>query len=186
MNVQPLAIPDVKLITPQRFGDHRGFFMETYSEPKLAEHGITDRFVQDNHSKSATVGTLRGLHFQKPPHAQAKLVRVTAGRVFDVAVDIRKGSPTYGQHVTAELSGDNDAQLYVPIGFAHGFVTVEPDTEFLYKVSGLYAPQADAGIIWNDPELAIDWPLDVEPVLSDKDSQLPTFAEFDSPFVYDA
>ncbi|MEM6551943.1 MAG: dTDP-4-dehydrorhamnose 3,5-epimerase [Planctomycetota bacterium] len=185
MNVQPLAIPDVKLITPKRFGDHRGFFMETYSEPVLAEHGITDRFVQDNHSKSAAVGTLRGLHFQKPPHAQAKLVRVTAGRVLDVAVDIRKGSPTFGQHVTAELSAENDAQLYVPVGFAHGFVTFEPNTEFLYKVSGLYAPQADAGLIWNDPELAIDWPLDVQPVLSEKDSQLPTFADFDSPFVYD-
>lgn len=188
MQIESLAIPDVKLLIPKRFGDERGFFVETYSKPKLAEAGITGEFVQDNHSFSRDVGVLRGLHFQRPPHAQAKLVRVTAGRVLDVAVDLRLGSPTYGQHVTAELTGDNGHMLYVPVGFAHGFVTLEPNTEFLYKVSDVYAPECDAGVIYNDPELGIDWPLDQlpgDPTLSAKDAELPTLAELDNPFVYD-
>lgn len=182
-----LDIPEVKLITPKRFGDTRGFFMETFSAPKLAEHGIERDWVQDNHSLSAQPGVLRGLHFQAPPHAQAKLVRVVKGRVWDVAVDIRVGSPTFGKWVSAELSAENDHQLFVPEGFAHGFVTLEPDTEFLYKVSSCYAPEADGGVIWNDPDLNLPWPLDkIEggPQLSEKDAKLPTLAGLDSPFIY--
>lgn len=185
MQVESLAIPEVKLITPRRFGDHRGWFCETYSASKLAEYGISLNFVQDNHSYSAQIGTLRGLHFQAPPHAQDKLVRVTRGRVLDVAVDIRRGSPTYGQYVSAILDAENGAQLLVPKGFAHGFVTLAADTEFLYKVSDTYAPECDAGLIWNDPQLNIDWQLgDLAPVLSEKDRQLPTLADFVSPFLY--
>jgi dTDP-4-dehydrorhamnose 3,5-epimerase len=187
MQIVSLDIPEVKLITPKRFGDKRGFFMETFSAPKLAEHGIERDWVQDNHSLSARPGVLRGLHFQAPPHAQAKLVRVTRGRVWDVAVDIRVGSPTFGKWVCAELSADNDQQMFIPEGFAHGFVTLEPDTEFLYKVSSVYAPASDGGVIWNDPELNLPWPLDgIEggPQLSDKDANLPKLADFDSPFVY--
>ncbi|MEO0965363.1 MAG: dTDP-4-dehydrorhamnose 3,5-epimerase [Planctomycetota bacterium] len=187
MIIESLAIPEVKLITPKRFGDHRGFFMETFSAPKLAEHGIARDWVQDNHSLSEHPGVLRGLHYQAPPHAQAKLVRVVAGRVWDVAVDVRKGSPTYGQWAAAELSAENDQQMFVPEGFAHGFVTLEPGTAFLYKVSDTYAPQAEGGVAWDDPALALPWPLDgIEPRLSEKDTRLPRLAELDSPFVYDA
>ncbi|MEM7680589.1 MAG: dTDP-4-dehydrorhamnose 3,5-epimerase [Planctomycetota bacterium] len=184
MQVTAMDIPDVKLIRPKKFGDARGFFMETYSQPRLEAAGVHVEFVQDNHSLSAEVGVLRGLHFQKPPNAQAKLVRVTAGRVYDVAVDIRVGSPTYGKHVGREL-GPEGEQLFVPAGFLHGFVTLEPNTEFLYKVSSLYAPESDAGVLWNDPDLNIPWPLQGEPTLSGKDAGLPTFAEFQSPFVYE-
>lgn len=187
MQIVSLDIPEVKLITPKRFGDARGFFMETFSAPKLAEHGIERDWVQDNHSLSARPGVLRGLHFQAPPHAQAKLVRVVKGRVWDVAVDIRVGSPTYGKWVGAELSADNDQQMFIPEGFAHGFITLQPDTEFLYKVSSVYAPQSDAGIKWDDPDLNLPWPLDgLEggPQLSDKDTVLPTFADFKSPFTF--
>ncbi|MEM6507187.1 MAG: dTDP-4-dehydrorhamnose 3,5-epimerase [Planctomycetota bacterium] len=187
MQIQPLDIPDVKLIKPKRFGDSRGFFMETFSAPRLAEHGIKRDWVQDNHSLSAKPGVLRGLHFQAPPHAQAKLVRVVKGRVWDVAVDVRVGSPTFGKWVSAELSANNDQQLFIPEGFAHGFVTLEPDTEFLYKVSSAYAPEADGGVRWDDPQLDLPWPLDgIEggPQLSDKDAALPALAELDSPFVY--
>lgn len=187
MQIESLAIPEVKMITPKRFGDARGFFMETFSAPKLAECGIERDWVQDNHSLSAKPGVLRGLHFQAPPHAQAKLVRVVKGRVWDVAVDIRVGSPTYGKWVSAELSAENDQQMFIPEGFAHGFITLDPDTEFLYKVSSVYAPQADGGVIWNDPDLNLPWPLEgIEggPQLSDKDAVLTAFADFDSPFVY--
>ena len=187
MQIQALDIPDVKLITPKRFGDARGFFMETFSAPKLAEHGVERDWVQDNHSLSAKPGVLRGLHFQAPPHAQAKLVRVVKGRVWDVAVDLRVGSPTYGKWVGAELSAENDQQMFIPEGFAHGFITLEPDTEFLYKVSSVYAPQSDAGVRWDDPDLNLPWPLDgLEggPQLSDKDTMLPAFADFKSPFTY--
>ena len=189
MQIESLEIPDVKLITPKRFGDARGFFMETFSAPKLAEQGVARDWVQDNHSLSAKPGVLRGLHFQAPPHAQAKLVRVVKGRVWDVAVDVRVGSPTFGKWVAAELSAENDQQLFIPEGFAHGFVTLEPDTEFLYKVSSVYAPEADGGLIWDDPDLDLPWPLDgIEggPQLSEKDTKLPTLAAFDSPFVYSA
>jgi dTDP-4-dehydrorhamnose 3,5-epimerase len=174
LDVRSLAIPDVKLICPPKIGDPRGFFSETYSKRGLAGAGIMLDFVQDNHSLSAQPGTVRGLHFQTPPFAQDKLVRVTRGAVFDVAVDLRRGSPTYGQHVSAVLSAENWHQLLVPIGFAHGFMTLEPDTEVLYKVTNYYAPDSDRGLLWNDPELGIAWPLAQESaILSDKDRKHP-------------
>ncbi|MGH7026600.1 dTDP-4-dehydrorhamnose 3,5-epimerase [Brevundimonas sp.] len=177
---------DVKLLETRRFGDSRGWFAETYSEAKLAAAGVTCRFVQDNQSRSTFVGTIRGIHFQRPPHAQAKLVRCLRGSVMDYAVDLRRGSPTYGRHVAAELSEDNGRQLFIPVGFGHAFVTLTPDAEIAYKVSDVYAPDCDGGVIWNDPTIAIDWPLPATgPVLSDKDEALPTLAEFDSPFEYD-
>lgn len=176
MKITPLAIPDVLLIEPKRFGDSRGFFAETFREDILAEHGFKARFVQDNHSQSSTVGTLRGLHFQKAPRAQDKLIRVIRGSIWDVAVDIREGSPTYGQYVADELSAANGLQLLIPKGFAHGLVTLEPDTEVLYKVTDYYSPECDSGIAWNDPDLRVDWKWTGTPVLSDKDRALPTFA----------
>lgn len=183
MEIVSLDIPDVKLITPRRFGDNRGFFSETWNRAAFAEAGIEADFVQDNHSLSATVGTLRGLHFQIPPFAQAKLVRVSRGAIFDVAVDIRTGSPTYGKWVGAELSAENWAQMYVPKGFAHGFVTLLPDTEVQYKVDAPYAPDHDRGIAWNDPAIAVDWPLEGRaPVLSGKDAALPALADIPAPF----
>jgi len=183
VDVRPLAIPDVKLISPQKFGDHRGFFSETYSKRGLAEAGIALDFVQDNHSLSAAKGTMRGLHFQTPPFAQDKLVRVTRGAILDVAVDIRRGSPTYGQHVSVELSADNWHQLLVPIGFAHGFMTLEPDTEVLYKVTNVYAPECDRGLLWNDPDLGIAWPTAAtDAVLSDKDRKHPRLRDLTDAF----
>ena len=174
MEIEALAIPDVKLIRPKRFGDARGFFSEVYSRASLAAVGIATEFVQDNHSRSATIGTIRGLHFQTAPFGQDKLVRVTKGRILDVAVDLRRNSPTYGQHVSAELSAENWTQIFVPVGFAHGFCTLEPDTEVLYKVSNVYAPTNDGGVIWNDPDLGIEWPVNAAAaVLSDKDAKLP-------------
>lgn len=176
----------VRLIKTKRFGDDRGWFSETYSEARLAAEGIHQRFVQDNQSCSTFVGTVRGLHFQRPPHAQAKLVRCIRGRIIDYAVDLRKGSPTYGQYVSAELTAENGWQLYVPVGFGHGFVTLEPDTEVAYKVTDIYAPDCDGGIVWNDESIGIDWPLpETGVVLSGKDQTLPTLAEFDSPFIYE-
>lgn len=178
MNVVALDIPDVKLITPRRFGDHRGFFSEVYNARTFADAGIDIEFVQDNHAFSREAGTLRGLHFQKPPHAQAKLVRVTRGRIYDVAVDIRRESATYGHHVGVELSAGNWSQLLVPAGFAHGYCTLEPDTEVLYKVDAYYAPEHDAGILWSDPALAISWPVAADKAqLSDKDLRLPLFKD---------
>lgn len=160
--------------------------METYSEAAAQAAGIDARFVQDNQSFSAFEGTIRGLHFQRPPHAQAKLVRCVRGSIMDYAVDVRRGSPTYGQHVAAKLTAEGGEQLFVPVGFAHGFVTLEPDVEIAYKVTDVYAPDCDGGIVWNDPAIAIDWPLPPSgAVLSDKDKTLPTLAEFDSPFEYD-
>ncbi len=177
----------VQLITPKRHGDARGWFTEVYSEQAFAALGITVRFVQDNHSMSADSGVLRGLHFQTPPFAQDKLVRCIRGSIFDVAVDIRKASPTYGYWVGADLSADNGHQLFVPVGFAHGFVTREPFTEVIYKVSGPYAPPHDAGLLWNDPDIAIAWPIPtgVTPLLSTKDIAQPALSTFDSPFTYD-
>lgn len=176
----------VTLIKTQRFGDDRGWFSETYSAQKLAALGIGLAFVQDNQSYSAYTGTIRGIHFQRPPHAQAKLVRCTRGSIIDYAVDLRRGSPTYGQWVSAILSAANGDQLYVPVGFGHAFVTLEPDTEVAYKVSDVYAPECDGGVIWSDPTIAIDWPLpETGAVLSGKDKLLPSLAEFDSPFDYD-
>jgi dTDP-4-dehydrorhamnose 3,5-epimerase len=174
MHVQELEIASVKLLTPKRFEDRRGFFSEVYNAKSLRDAGIDDVFVQDNVSLSTDVGTIRGLHFQRPPFAQAKLVRVARGRILDVAVDVRRASPTYGRHVAAELSSENWAQLYIPVGFAHAFCTLEPDTEVTYKVSNYYAPQADAGILWSDSDLAIAWPVAPgRAMVSEKDARLP-------------
>lgn len=176
--IVPLSIPDVKLITPVKHGDHRGFFSEVYNRGALAEAGIELDFVQDNHSLSAERGTVRGLHFQSPPMDIAKLIRVLRGSIFDVAVDIRVGSPTYGQHVTATLDADGWSQLLIPAGFAHGFCTLEPNTEVFYKVTNIYSPEHDLGMRWNDPALGIDWPVtEAEAVLSEKDTRQPLLAE---------
>lgn len=183
--VKRTDIPDVVVITPRRFGDARGWFTETDNERSFAEVLGGAVFVQDNQAFSATRGTLRGLHFQRPPHAQAKLVRVLRGSIFDVAVDLRLGSPTYGQWVGETLTAGGGEQLFVPRGFAHGYCTLEPDTEVAYKVDGFYAPDCDAGLAWNDPTLAIAWPIAAgEAILSDKDTRLPAFAGFVSPFLY--
>lgn len=178
MEVLATAIPDVKLVRPKKFGDHRGFFSETYNRQALAKAGIHLDFVQDNHSLSVQRGVVRGLHFQVPPFAQDKLLRVVRGRVFDVAVDLRRSSPTFGRFVTAELSAENWTQILVPIGFAHGFVTLEENTEVIYKVTNYYAPSHDRGILWNDPDLAIPWPIaTAEAILSEKDKAQPRFAD---------
>ncbi len=185
MLVEPLAIADVKRLTPRVIRDERGLFSETYSQRALETEGLHVAFVQDNHSVSRAKGVVRGLHFQKPPHAQGKLVRVTRGAIFDVAVDIRQGSPTYGHHVATMLSAENWGQLWVPAGFAHGFCTLEPDTEVLYKVTDYYAPEADSGIAWDDPALGIDWPVGAaEATLSDKDRRLPKLAELGPVFQF--
>ena len=174
MKIERLNIPDVLLITPARFGDSRGFFAETYNAVRLAEAGIGDGFVQDNQSLSASRGTVRGLHCQVAPHVQGKLVRVLRGSVWDVAVDARPGSPTFGQYAAATLSAENFAQLWVPPGFLHGFCTLEPDTEVFYKVTDIYHRASERGVAWNDPTLAIPWPIAAgEDVLSDKDRILP-------------
>ena len=186
VNTESLAIPDVKLIRTTKHGDARGFFSETYSQPAFAAAGIGVTFVQDNHSLSATPGTVRGLHFQTAPFAQDKLVRVARGAILDVAVDLRVGSPTYGQHVSAVLSAENWHQLFVPVGFAHGFVTLAPDTEVIYKVSNLYAPQNDKGLLWNDPALGIDWGFtDDTATLSAKDKVQPRLADLPAYFTYE-
>lgn len=177
----------VQLIAPHRHGDARGWFTEVYSEPAFTERGIECRFVQDNHSLSVPQFTLRGLHFQTPPRGQDKLVRCIRGRIFDVAVDVRKGSPSFGRWVGAELSAENGHQLFIPVGFAHGFVTLEPNCEVTYKCSETYAPDHDGGIRWDDPTIGIDWPLPggVKPELSAKDAVQPLLTNFDSPFTYD-
>ncbi len=182
MQIDPTAIPEVKLLTPRRFGDGRGYFAETYSARVLAGAGIDCTFVQDNHSLSLHAGTLRGLHFQAPPHAQAKLVRCGRGRLFDVAVDIREGSPSYGKWVGAELSEENGCQLFIPEGFLHGFVSREPDTEVVYKCSAYYAPEADGAVRYDDPEIGIDWGLTGAPALSPKDADAPLLTDLANPF----
>ncbi len=160
--------------------------METYSPALLASVGVTLDFVQDNHSFSRAAGTIRGIHFQRPPHAQAKLVRCLRGRIMDYAIDLRRGSPSFGRHVSAELSAQNNLQLFIPVGFGHAFVTLESDVEVAYKVSDIYAPDCDGGIAWNDPSIDIDWPLPSDgPILSPKDTMLPMLSAFDSPFDYD-
>ena len=174
MQIQALNIPEVLLITPPRFGDERGYFAETYAAPKLAAAGIALAFVQDNQSFSAAIGTIRGLHCQLAPRAQGKLVRVLRGAIWDVAVDARAGSPSFGQWAAAELSAENFAQLWIPPGFLHGFCTLTPDTEIFYKVTDLYDRDAERGVAWNDPSLALPWPLPPSgPVLSAKDQLLP-------------
>jgi dTDP-4-dehydrorhamnose 3,5-epimerase len=168
-------------ITSRRHGDHRGYFGETYSRQRYVGMGIDVEFVQDNHSLSRAVGTLRGLHFQAPPYAQGKLVRCGRGAIFDVAVDIRRGSPSYGKWEGYELTAENGDQLYVPVGFAHGFVTLEPDSEIVYKCTDYYEPKAEGAVRWDS--CGIDWPLSGDPILSEKDLIAPALADFDSPFV---
>ena len=186
LDVEQTALPGVLLLAPRRFGDTRGFFSESYNRARMAEHGITIDFMQDNHSMSAQVGTVRGLHFQSPPHTQDKLVRCGRGALFDVAVDIRKGSPTYGQWVGYELSFENGRQLLVPKGFLHGFATREPDTEICYKCSDYYAPECDGAVRFDDPEIGIDWDMgDTQAMLSEKDAAAPLLKDFDSPFVWE-
>lgn len=183
--IEDTPLQGVRIITPRRFGDHRGFFSESYSRRALAEAGIETEFVQDNHSLSMQAGTVRGLHFQAPPHAQDKLVRCGRGALFDVAVDIRIGSPTYGQWVGVELSFENGRQLLVPAGFAHGFVTRAPETEIVYKCSDYYYPQTEGALRWDDPEIGIAWDMgDLSPVLSEKDAVAPLLRDLDSPFSF--
>lgn len=186
MLVQRCEIPEILKLTPKKFGDHRGFFSETWNRRAFVEAtGIDAEFVQDNHSLSAEKGVLRGLHFQSPPHAQGKLVRVSRGAILDVAVDIRVGSPTFGRHVAAELSAENWCQLWVPPGFAHGFCTLEPDTEVQYKVTGYYAPDNDHGLAFDDPDLAIAWPVaPADAILSDKDRRHPRLRDLPAYFEY--
>jgi dTDP-4-dehydrorhamnose 3,5-epimerase len=185
MEFEPLGIADVRLIRPRRFGDARGSFMETFRQSLFEEKVGPFVFVQDNQSFSAEVGTIRGLHFQLPPKAQGKLVRCLAGAILDVAVDIRKGSPTYGQHVSAELSAENGHQLWVPPGFAHGFSTLLPDTVIAYKVTDYYSPEHDRGLRWNDTALGIDWPVSGDKaVLSARDRVQPLLADLAAGFVY--
>lgn len=185
LDITSLAIPDILELKPRKFGDDRGFFSETFHRDRLRDGGIALDFMQDNQSFSAEVLTLRGLHYQEPPFAQAKLVRVLRGRILDVAVDIRAGSPTFGRWVGLELSADAFNQLLVPVGFAHGFLTLEPDTEVFYKVTAPYSPAHDRSIRYDDPDIGIDWPLgDRSPVLSAKDAQAARLADCKTPFRY--
>ena len=181
MKIELTPLPDVLILTPARFGDARGWFSETFNAARFAEAGLDMEWVQDNHSFSAAVGTLRGLHYQRPPHAQDKLVRCTRGAIFDVAVDIRRGAPTYGQWTGVELTAETGRQLLVPKGFLHGFVSRLPDTEVQYKCTDLYAPAHEGAIRWNDPTLGIDWGV-TDPALSGKDKVAPFFADLESPF----
>jgi dTDP-4-dehydrorhamnose 3,5-epimerase len=187
MNSDPKASDNLpRIIIPKRYVDDRGWFSETYHEQRLRDLGIPCRFVQDNQSSSKRAGTLRGLHFQLPPMAQAKLVTVLRGRILDVAVDVRRGSPTFGKYVSEELSAESGRQLYIPVGFAHGFLTLEDDVVVMYKASDYYAPAHDSGIRWNDPDIAFPWPLnELGIIMSDKDRRLPLLKEFTSPFMYD-
>jgi dTDP-4-dehydrorhamnose 3,5-epimerase len=173
LEVKKLDLDGVLVVTPKRSGDRRGFFSETYRKSAYAEAGIAVDFVQDNHSLSVEPGTIRGLHFQIAPWAQAKLIRVVRGAIFDVAVDVRKSSPTFGKWTSAKLTAERGEQIFISAGFAHGFCTTEPDTEVLYKVSSYYAPEHELGIRWNDPALGIPWPVGAVPVLSDKDKRNP-------------
>lgn len=182
MKITETALPGLLILEPDRFGDDRGFFSESWSRRKLAGSGIDIDFVQDNHSVSAAANTVRGLHFQRPPHAQAKLVRCGRGCLFDVAVDIRRGSPTYGQWAGAELSAQNGRQLLIPAGFLHGFATRLPDTEIIYKCSDYYAPDCEGAVRFDDPDLAIDWALTGPAILSPKDDGAPAFRDLETPF----
>ena len=185
MNIEKTTLPGVFFVTPPRFGDHRGFFSESWNKQKLLAAGLNlPEFVQDNHSLSGEVGTVRGLHFQSPPHGQGKLVRCGRGRIFDVAVDARKGSPTYGKWVGDELSFENGKQLWVPVGFLHGFMTLEPDSEIIYKCTDHYAPECDGVVHWDSCGIA--WPRPAAmPVISDKDEKAKRFSAFETPFKYE-
>lgn len=184
MNIIPTKLDGVYIVEPEVFGDHRGWFMETYNEDRFLEAGLNIRFVQDNQSFSAVKGTLRGLHYQLNPKAQTKLVRCTKGAIFDVAVDIRKGSPTFGKWFGIELSAKNKKQLLIPKGFAHGFMTLTEDVEVQYKVDEFYAPECDRSIRWDDPTIKIEWPLKISPILSDKDKNSPFLEQADNNFIY--
>ena len=184
LTIRPLALPEIKLISAPRFGDQRGYFAETYVRDDFAAAGIANEFVQDNESLSRTPGTVRGMHFQIPPFAQAKLIRVLTGRIFDVCLDLRRSSPRYGRQATVELSADSGDQLFVPAGFAHGFCTLEPDTTVLYKVDAVYSAEHERGIAWADPGLAIAWPIGPDAaILSAKDAALPPLR--DMPVYFD-
>lgn len=184
MKITQTELPGVLVLEPARFGDARGFFSESWNRRTLAGQGIEMDFVQDNHSMSETTGTLRGLHFQTPPHAQAKLVRCARGALYDVAVDIRVGSPTYGRWFGIDLTFENGLQLLIPAGFLHGFVTRAPQTEIAYKCNDYYAPDCDRTVAWDDPGIGIDWGLEGPPVLSAKDTGAPRLADIDNPFVW--
>jgi len=187
MQVERLSIPDVIVLTPKRFSDERGFFSETWSRRAFAEVGIDVDFVQDNHSLSRQAGVIRGLHFQIAPSPQGKLVRVVHGRILDVALDLRHGSPTYGRHVSHELTGEDGSQLWVPAGFAHGFCTLQPDTEVIYKVTGYYDAAADKGLAFDDPDLGIAWPVaPAAATVSDKDRRHPRLKDLPAYFHADA
>jgi dTDP-4-dehydrorhamnose 3,5-epimerase len=183
LTIRPLAIPDIKLISAPRFGDHRGYFAETYVRDDFAAASIAHEFVQDNESLSRPAGTVRGMHFQIPPFAQAKLIRVLTGRILDACVDLRRSSPHYGRHAAVELSAESGDQLLVPAGFAHGFCTLEPDTTVLYKVDAVYSAEHERGINWSDPTLAIPWPVGTDvAVLSAKDAALPHLTDMPTYF----
>ncbi len=185
MDITRLAIPDVLVLRPPKFGDHRGFLSETFRESWLKDFGVDFRWLQENHSYSARPFTVRGLHFQTSAQGQAKLVRVVRGAIFDVAVDIRRGSPTYGRHVSAVLSADNWTQMYLPAGFAHGVCTLEPETNFTYKTSAYFDPACEGGLRWDDPAFAIDWPVTAQDAtLSERDTKWLDFADFKSPFTW--
>jgi dTDP-4-dehydrorhamnose 3,5-epimerase len=186
MLAQDTALPGLKILTPRRHGDARGFFAESWNKRVMAAAGLDHAFVQDNHSVSVRAGTLRGLHFQRPPHAQAKLVRCGRGRLYDVAVDIRVGSPAYGRWVGVELSAENGKQLMIPAGFLHGFVTREPETEIVYKCTDYYAADCDGAVRFDDPAIGIDWGLgDTAPTLSEKDAHAPLLSELGPVFTYE-
>ena len=172
------------LIDSTRHKDDRGFFAETYNRRNYKEFGIDIDFVQDNHSVSSSIGTLRGMHFQAPPHAQGKLVRCGSGAIFDVAVDIRKHSPTFGHWMGHELTAENGKQLYVPVGFAHGFLTLKPDSEILYKCTDYYAPHTEGSIRWNDPDIGIKWPLSEKPIINTRDANAPYLIDLKTPFTF--
>ncbi|MBC7736799.1 MAG: dTDP-4-dehydrorhamnose 3,5-epimerase [Candidatus Saccharibacteria bacterium] len=185
MKIEPTALLDVLILTPDRFGDDRGWFSETFNAARLRGQGIDIPWVQDNHAMSSQVGTLRGLHYQRPPHAQDKLVRCSRGAILDVAVDFRAGSPLYGRWIGVELTPQNGRQLLVPKGFLHGYVTLLPETEVQYKCSDIYAPDCDGGVRWNDPQIGVDWGV-AEPVLSAKDAEAPWLEDVTSPFAWRA
>ncbi|PAE44098.1 dTDP-4-dehydrorhamnose 3,5-epimerase [Bacillus sp. 7884-1] len=184
MNIVETSLPGVKIIEPKVFGDHRGWFMETYNNATFQAAGIEIEFVQENQSFSIGKGTIRGMHYQLKPKAQAKLVRCTNGAIFDVAVDIRKGSPAFGKWVGVELSADNKKQLFIPKGFAHGFMTLTDNADVQYKVDELYAPECDRGFFWNDPQIGIVWPIDITPILSVKDENTPPLSKAENNFIY--
>jgi len=186
VEIENTTLPGVLILKPRRFRDERGFFSESWSRHNMREAGLNFDFVQDNHSMSMRAGTVRGMHFQAPPHAQTKLVRCGRGRLLDVAVDIRKGSPTFGEYVAVELSFENGQQLLIPRGFLHGFVTLLPETEIIYKCDDYYAPECDGAVRFDDPDVGIDWGIAPEDaILSDKDRAAPLLKNFDSPFVWE-